>query len=71
MVTPEVIENYKKTLQPIKDSFLSVQYMKYLLDKPNKKSKQNRYEKLKSGVDKEKFVKDIEDNKEKIGDLLK
>ena len=39
MVAPETIENYKKTLEPIKNAFLNVQYIKYLLDKPNKKEK--------------------------------
>ena len=39
MVSPDKIENYKNALQPIKDSFLTMQFVKYLLDKPNKKGK--------------------------------
>lgn len=45
MVEPERVDQFMKTMQPIKDSFLTMQYVKYLLDKPNKKSKLNKYEK--------------------------
>lgn len=55
MVEPERIEQFMKTMQPIKDSFLSMQYVKYLLDKPNKKSKIKKYEKLTKNIEKEKY----------------
>ena len=71
MVTPEMIDNYKKTLQPIKDSFLTLQYVKYLLNKPNKKSKQERYERLTKDVDKERFKQEAADNRERLEGLLK
>ena len=45
MVRPEVIENMVKTLEPIKNSYNALLYVKYLLDMPVKKSKRNRYEK--------------------------
>ncbi len=52
MVEPERVEQFMKTMQPIKDSFLTMQYVKYLLDKPNKKYKLNRYEKSTKNIDK-------------------
>lgn len=71
MVTPEMIEQYKLTLQPIKDSFFTMQYVKYLLDKPNKKSKQNRYEKQFEKLNKEPFETLPKQYDEKIKELKK
>lgn len=73
MVEPERVDEFMKTMQPIKDSFLAVQYIKYLIDKPNKKSKQNRYENQTKEVFKNKFKQVPEDNKklvEKIRNLV-
>ena len=68
MVEPERVERYMKTLQPIKDSFLTIQYIKYLLDKPNKKVKQKKYDKqFSKSIDIEKDEKIPEQN----GVLLK
>lgn len=68
MVEPERVERYMKTLQPIKDSFLTIQYIKYLLDKPNKKVKQKKYDKqFSKSIDIEKYEKIPEQN----GVLLK
>lgn len=55
MVEPERVEQFMATMQPIKDSYLAVQYIKYLIDKPNKKSKQERYERQTKGIDKEHY----------------
>ena len=71
MVTPEMIEQYKLTLQPIKDSYLTLQYVKYLLDKPNKKSKQGRYEKQTKDIDKSHFIKKIYDDRSMLEELKK
>ena len=63
MVEPERVEKYMKTLQPIKDSFLTVQYIKYLIDKPNKKSKQKKYDRQFSNkIDIEKYESVPEQN---------
>ena len=43
MIEPERLEQVKKTIQPIKDSYNTLSYIKYLLDMPNRKSKQPRY----------------------------
>ena len=71
MVTPEMIEQYKLTLQPIKDSFLTLQYVKYLLDKPNRKSKQGRYEKQTKDIEKNRFIKEIYEDRSMLKELKK
>ncbi len=45
MVEPERLEQVKITIEPIKTSYHTLSYIKYLLDKPNRKSKQDRYDK--------------------------
>ena len=69
MVEPERVEQFMKTMQPIKDSFLSVQYIKYLLDKPNKKEKQKRYEQQYKKLDKTKFENLPEENRKRLKEL--
>ena len=71
MVAPEKIESYRQALQPIKDSFLTMQFVKYLLDKPNKKDKIKRYEKQTQGIDKNMLNKVSEENRERIRNLKK
>ena len=70
MVSPETIDRIKGTLEPIKDQYFSVLYMKYLLDKPAKKSKQSRYEKSTKNVDKNRYKEQIAKDSELIGGLL-
>ncbi len=43
MIEPERLEQVKKTIQPVKDSYTTLSYIKYLLDMPNRKHKQPRY----------------------------
>ena len=43
MVAPEVIEQAKQAIEPLKDNWQKLGYIIYLLNKPNKKSKQKRY----------------------------
>ena len=43
IVSPEQIENIKKTIAPIADAFNFAAYIKYLLDMPQRKSKIPRY----------------------------
>ena len=71
MVSPDKIENYKNALQPIKDSFLTMQFVKYLLDKPNKKGKIKRYENQTNGIDKDMLNRVSKENRERIGNLKK
>ena len=46
LVEPEVIENYKKRIQPVKDNWEKWNYLIFLLNMPNKKSKKDKYIKL-------------------------
>ena len=43
MVEPERIEQLKITIEPIKTSYQTLSYIKYLLDKPTRKRKMTRY----------------------------
>ena len=44
MVEPERIEQLKITIEPIRNSYHTLSYIKYLLDKPARKSKHGRYD---------------------------
>ena len=44
LVSDDQLNNLKKTLDPIKDNFSRIQYIMFLLDKPNKKEKAKKYE---------------------------
>ena len=48
MATPEKIEQLKLTIQPVKTSFDTLNYIRYLLDKPTRKTKIPRYNKQNS-----------------------
>lgn len=43
MVEPERLDQFKQTLEPIKDNYLTLSYVMFLLNKPNKKEKQCKY----------------------------
>lgn len=43
LVSPEALENLKKQIEPIKTNFRTISYIIYLLNKPTRKNKQNRY----------------------------
>lgn len=45
MKTPESLEQLKSTIAPIQDSYRTLNYIKYLLDKPNKNEKVKSYNK--------------------------
>ena len=44
MIEPERLEQVKLTIQPIKESYNTLCYIKYLLDMPARKSKHDRYQ---------------------------
>lgn len=44
MVEPERIEQLRITIEPIRNSYHTLSYIKYLLDKPTRKSKHKRYD---------------------------
>ncbi len=43
MYEPERLEQLKATIAPVKSSFDTLNYIRYLLDKPTRKSKHARY----------------------------
>ena len=45
MVEPERMEQMKLTIKPVQESWQTLCYIKYLLDKPERKSKYNAYDK--------------------------
>lgn len=45
MVEPERLKQLQKTIEPIKNNYQTLSYIKYLLDKPTKKSKHAKYDK--------------------------
>lgn len=45
MVEPERLEQVKKTIEPIKNSYQTLSYIKYLLDMPARRSKRSRFAK--------------------------
>lgn len=44
MMPPERVEQLKQTILPVKNSFESLSYIRYLLDKPARKSKHAQYD---------------------------
>ena len=45
LVSPETLKNLEKQIEPIKTNFRTISYIIFLLNKPTKKSKQERYRK--------------------------
>ena len=45
LVSPDTLKNLEKQIEPIKTNFRTISYIIYLLNRPTKKSKQNRYKK--------------------------
>lgn len=43
VVSPEVVDRFKATMEPIKINRNRLEYIFYLLNKPNKKPKEKRY----------------------------
>ena len=43
LVSPDRLEQFKQTLQPVKLNYQTLSWIKFLLNKPNKKQKQEKY----------------------------
>lgn len=54
LVSPEQLENIKKTVEPLKQNYARISYIMYLLNMPAKNKKKNKYAKTY-----EKFYKSI------------
>ena len=48
LVSPEQLESMKSQVETIKNNYLRISYIIYLLNRPNKKTKHERYDKSKS-----------------------
>ena len=44
MTDPKILESFNKTIEPIKTSYSTLLYIKYLLDKPTKRDKHKKFE---------------------------
>lgn len=71
MVPPEQIENAKKFIEPLKDNWMKLNHIIWLLNKPNKKSKQKSYVKRVPDNDSIKKAAVIEQNQKCIDNLNK
>ena len=73
VISPDRIEAYKETLQPIKDNFMALSYVKFLLDQPERDKKERRYidSKLLRGLDIKRSPSGIIAENSKVLDKLK
>lgn len=71
LVSPETIDQAKKFLEPLKDNWEKITYFMFLLNKPNKVSKQQRYNKCFENKlpDKNTASKIYNQNKESIDNM--
>lgn len=54
LVEPERIEQIKQTIKPLKDNYERWSYMMFLLNRPNRNSKVNKWQKLQNQINKNK-----------------
>lgn len=71
VVSPEVYEQMKKTVEPIKRNYETLNYVDYLLNKPVRKQKQATYERQSKKQLKECRVEKevLEENKKSLEEL--
>ena len=55
VVNPDKVEELRKAVEPIKNNYMRISYIIFLLNMPNKKEKKERYKKQQA-----KFLKNIE-----------
>lgn len=46
LVSPERLENMKAIVEPLKNNYQTLSYIMFLLNKPNRKQKQKKYERV-------------------------
>lgn len=74
MYEPERLEQLKATIAPVKSSFETLNYIRYLLDKPTRKSKHTRYNRQnKKLIEQTKCVsmEEVVKNNQSVIDLIK
>ena len=48
LISPDRIDELKKVIEPIKNNYMRISYIMYLLDMPNRKEKKKKYMKAKN-----------------------
>jgi hypothetical protein len=77
LVEPERIENLKKMIEPLKNNYMTLSWIMYLLNQPNRDSKERAYQKrnkrfiesLDKNFNKESIMKQNEDVIKSIGEV--
>lgn len=77
LVEPERIDNLKKIIEPLKNNYMTLSWIMYLLNKPQRDSKDKAYEKrnkkliesLDKNFDKSAILKQNEDVIKSIGEV--
>ena len=75
IVEPEYIDKLKQQIQPVKDTYMTISWIMYLLNQPNKKEKerpyQKRMKKYLSSLDTSKSTENTIINNKKVIDSIK
>lgn len=77
LVEPERIENLKKMIEPLKNNYMTLSWIMYLLNQPNRDSKERAYQKrnkkfiesLDKNFDKESIMKQNDEVIKNIGEV--
>jgi molecular chaperone GrpE (heat shock protein) len=77
LVEPERIENLKKMIEPLKNNYMTISWIMYLLNKPQRDSKERAYQKrnkkfiesLDKNFDKESIMKQNDEVIKNIGEV--
>lgn len=77
LIEPERIDNLKKVIEPLKNNYMTLSWIMYLLNKPQKDSKGKSYERrtkkfresLDKSFDKKSILKQNEDVIKSIGEV--
>lgn len=46
LISPDCVDNIKEVIKPLKNNYMTLSWVKYLLDKPVRKEKQFKYENM-------------------------
>ena len=75
LVDPDHLENMKQLIQPLKQNYLRISYIMFLLDKPKRKKKHKQYEqfnkKLLEKIGSENTLEGIKKENEEVLNSLK
>lgn len=70
MVSPDAVDNMKKLIEPIKDNYMTISWIMYLLNQPEKSSKHygyaQRQRKFTASLDPAKSTENIHSENKKI-----